>query len=168
MPFPEYTATADIFTSEEEIFRLFSFEGADLHTDDLDDQGTNYYAELAQRATSQILTYLGSKYASADLASSPRIRELATNIAAYRLSARRGNPTLFREQYEEALIELERYREGSLTINLPQTNGSRTIYQSVIIDNRFNFRPVRIVPQASTSVKSGQAVAYQAHPNDVQ
>lgn len=159
-PYVLIPADGTAFTSIEEIRRIFSIEGVDLHLDDLDDQEETYITELCSQATSRILTYLGGRYDFNDLSSHPRIREIATYIACWKISHRRGNPSLYIAQYEEALLELERFRDGTLFLDLPTTYGARAVMQTPVIDNRFVYTGNRINPRSSSDVKSGQSQLY--------
>lgn len=170
MPFPQYTSDTDVYvmTSIAEMQQELSFVGWKLHLDDLDPTDPNYLSgadalvtssnmvtTYIQRATSQVMENLGARYKIADIYLIPRIREIATYIALYKLTARRGNQPLFENQYLNALDTLEDYKRGDLYLKAP-SNGNRAYCQSSIIDLRFNLSPNRIIPTRSTQVQSGQ------------
>ncbi len=160
MSFPEYvpTDTTDdgaieyLFTSVEEIQRMLSLAGERRHTDDVDPDSINYdyendsdvnrdnvLAELIQRATSHIMSRLGPRYLAADIYRVPRIREIATYWAIYKLTKRRGNNPLYEEDYIESEATLDDFRTGAQFLDAP-SNGQRAYMQSYIIDNRYSAR----------------------------
>lgn len=178
MAFPDYipdhltpSNVPVAFTSIPEIERLLSYKGKYLHQDDLDitddnyTQGThveanvsNQITELIQRVTSGIMEYLAPRYAPEILEKIPRIREIATYWACYKLTGRRGNEPLYEEEYAESLDTLERYREGSLYLDCP-SRGPRAVVQSYVTDSRFYRNPVRVLATSSTSKVPGQNLA---------
>jgi len=88
------------------------------------------------------------------------VRERATYIACYFLSFRRGNPTLFQYQYEEALKELEEARDNLIFLDVPQTSGVRPLAYNILHDNRFNITPIRVIPATSSRMGRGQLSAF--------
>jgi phage gp36-like protein len=144
-----------LYTTREEIERTFSTEGASLHTDDLPPLD-DFWTELCERASAKVNLFLGSRYRAIDLASHQQIRKIATYIALYYLSKRRGNPHLYGDDYNESITELGLIRDGDLYIDLPLKSGERAMMQNVLIDNRYAFEPMRVLPD-STVVRPGQA-----------
>lgn len=174
MAFPQYvsdtnpTGTVLYLTSLAEIQQEFSTKGIRLHIDDMvltdtnydshndsDVVSANYITTLLQRATSHVMSYLAPRYAIADIYQIPRLREIATYWACYKLSKRRGNDALYQEDYAEGQDDLEDYRDGTKYLAAP-SNGRRAYMQSGIVDLRFTQRPYRTIPLASSSVQSGQ------------
>jgi hypothetical protein len=162
-----------LFTSLEEIQMLFSSWGERQHTDDLNPNDENYdegnqssatrlafLNELIQRATSHVMSYLGPRYTANAIYRIPRIREIATYWACYKLSRRRGNQPVYEYEYFEAMDDLEKYRAGELYLDAP-SNGPRAIMQSYVVDNRFYTQPLRVLTQSSTSIVPGQRIAYR-------
>jgi len=165
--------TVYLFTSLEEIQRLFSSWGERQHTDDINPNDENYnddnqsaatriafLEELIQRATSHIMSYLGPRYTADAIYRIPRIREIATYWACYKLSRRRGNQPVYELEYFEAMDDLEKYRAGELYLDAP-SNGPRAIMQSYVVDNRFYTQPLRVLTQSSTSIVPGQRIAFR-------
>lgn len=179
MAFPQYISdTLDsnpapqpiYFTSIAEIEQELSAKGYNLHTDDLrftdpnydssnvtDVTETNYLATLLQRATSHVLSYLSPRYNAANLQKIPRIREIATYWACYKLTGRRGNQPLYEDEFNEGQDDLEEFRDGTKYLPAP-SNGRRAYVHSGIVDLRFTRQPWRTIPQASTAIQSGQNV----------
>jgi len=177
MAFPEYASDTNslvtpydplLMTTPQEIHRLFSTTGEKLHTDDLNSDDDNYnrsndstvnrdnfLSELAQRATSHIMTFLAPRYKIDDIYQIPRLREIATYWAVYKLTRRRGNEPVYEEEYIEAMDELEMFRSGERYLDAP-SGGQRAYMQSSIVDLRYNRSPIRVIPDGSTKVVSGQ------------
>jgi hypothetical protein len=133
MAFPEYVSDTivgediepTLLTSIAEIQRVYSRAGVQLHLDDLDPDDANYDAdnhtdatkdnfltEVIQRATSEIMSFLAPRYTTDSVYQLPRMREIATYWACYKISKRRGNEPIFEEEYIEAMDELADYRSG--------------------------------------------------------
>jgi hypothetical protein len=147
---------AYLFTSEDEMLRLFSEDGTLLHTDDVADNDEVIY-EIVERATGRVKQILNKSFDDINLMASPRIREIATIIGCYLLSIRRGNPSLYAEQYVEALADLEQIANGELYLSeLPRSGNTLVVYQNVSSDNRFPFSPVRVDAITSNRTVSGQ------------
>lgn len=133
-----------LFTSEQELVRLISEDGTLLHTDDDSDNDEIIY-EIVERATGRVKQILNKGFDDIDLSKSPRIREIATIIGCYLLSIRRGNPSLYAEQYVEALADLDQIANGELYLSeLPRSSNTLVVYQNVSSDNRFPFSPIRV------------------------
>jgi hypothetical protein len=133
-----------LFTSEQELVRLVSEDGTLLHTDDESDNDEIIY-EIVERATGRVKQTLNKGFDDIDLSKSPRIREIATIIGCYLLSIRRGNPSLYAEQYIEALADLDQIASGELYLSeLPRSSNTLVVYQNVSSDNRFPFSPIRV------------------------
>jgi len=145
-----------LFTSEDEMLRLVSEDGTLLHTDDVADNDEVIY-EIAERATGRIKQVLNKSFDDINLTQSPRIREIATIIGCYLLSIRRGNPSLYAEQYVEALADLEQIANGELYLaELPRSGNTLVVFQNVSSDNRFPFSPIRVDAITSNRTVSGQ------------
>lgn len=179
MAFPQYTSDTYnndpvplpvYFTTIAEIEQELSAKGYNLHTDDLrytdpnydssnagDVSEDNYLLTLRQRATSHVLSYLAPRYTAVNLSLIPRIREIATYWACYKLTGRRGNEQLYEEEYLEGQEDLEEFRDGTKYLPAP-SNGRRAYVHSGIVDLRFTRQPWRTIPQASTAIQSGQNV----------
>jgi hypothetical protein len=145
-----------VFTSEDEMNRLISEDGALLHTDDVADNEEVMY-ELCERATGRIKQVLNKSFDDINLKDSPRIREIATIIGCYLLSIRRGNPSLYAEQYIEALTDLDQIATGDLFLSeLPRSGNTLVVFQNVSSDNRFPFTPIRVDSISSNRTVGGQ------------
>ena len=145
-----------LFTSEDEIMRLISEDGTLLHTDDVTDNDEIIY-ELIERATGRIKQVLNKSFDDVNLAQSPRIREIATIVGCYLLSIRRGNPSLYAEQYVEALADLEQIANGELYLSeLPRSGNTQVVFQNVSSDNRFPYSPIRVDAITSSRTVSSQ------------
>ena len=180
MAFPQYSSdtvvdiTTYTFTTIAEIAQEFSNKALEQRTDDLDvvdinydsnnpsdTTEANYWTTICQRVTSEIMSFLAPRYSAATLSTIPRIREIATYWACYKLSKRRGNPSLYEEEYLDAKEELELYRSGDRYLDAP-SNGPRAYLQSSVVDVRFTRQPVRIIRAASSSMIANQAESVYA------
>lgn len=179
MAFPPYTPdyvddsnVEILLTSEAEIERVLGYKGVKLHLDDLDDlddnylDGTdvdatkeNYTNEVIQRVSSEVLGYLVPRFDAELCSQNPLIRKIATYWAAHDISRRRGNEPLYETEVAEGIEKLERYREGSLYLNVP-SRGPRAIVQSYVTDSRYYQNPTRVLRMASTSIVSRQKLAW--------
>lgn len=147
------------FTSREEIERLFSRSGVTYHTEDFQDpELTVVINEIVIRATEKVLQFLRGRYVESDMAESYWVRMHATFIGAYYLSVRQGNPSLYDDQYNEALLDLALARDG--VINPGLATPARIVVQTPMIDSRY-FNPNRIDPLRSSKVYSGQRLPYR-------
>ena len=182
MAFPEYLSDTDlkvtpftnyIFVTIDEIQAELSAKGERLHTDDINPANdnyddtisatvnrTSYIAQLCQRITSDMMSYLAPRYRPQDIYQIPRIREIATYWACYKLTKRRGNEPLYEAEYLEGEETLERFRDGSLYLDAPCT--PRAYMQSYLIDMRSTYQPTRVIREASTSVIANQRVLQRA------
>ena len=178
MVFPEYRSDTEVdntlllMTTKQEMARLLSNRGLEMHADDLnflsenfdeyngdEETDANWLTEVIQRTTSEIMSILGSKYAVEDIYLLPKIREIATYMAVYKYTGRRGNEPLYRSEYLEGLDTLEKFAKGELYLNAP-TNGPRSYMISYAVDNRFAYQPVRVIRQGSSNMVRGQKEFY--------
>lgn len=174
MAFPEYVSDTDtiLMTSKEEMARLVSNFALEAHSDDLnflsgnfdeyngnEETDTNWRTECIQRTTSEIMSYLGAKYSIENVYQNPMIREIATYMAVYKFTGRRGNEPLYRAEYLEGLDKLEKFVSGELYLDAP-TNGPRAYMLSYAVDNRYAYQPIRAIRQGSSNLIPGQKEFY--------
>lgn len=174
MAFPQYVSDTQVesipvyLTSLAEMEQEFSTKGWKLHVDDMtvtdpnyDSRNevevvtSNYLTTLMQRATSHVMSYLAPRYSIANISTIPRLREIATYWALYKLTGRKGNDPLYEREYIEGQDDLEEYRDGTKYLEAP-SNGRRAYVHSGIVDLRFSTQPWRTIPKASTAIQSGQ------------
>lgn len=151
--------TEDQFTSLDEIRRVFSVDGVNNHVEDfLAEEFTLVINEIIVRATETVLQFLRGRYVVSSMAASYWVRMKATWIACYYLSVRQGNPALYGDQYQEAMLDLALARDGIINpgLNTPM----RVISQTPMMDSRF-FHTNRIDPSRSTKTYSGQRLPYR-------
>lgn len=148
-----------VYTSIEEIDRLFSEVGRAYASDDQPDN-EDVLNEVIQRATGRVNQYLSKVFDPINLYQSQRIREIATIIACYLLSIRRGNPSLYSEQYLEALADLEAIVSGELYLSeLPRTANAPVTMQNVSSDNRYPFTPIRVDPLSASKLTGKEYIS---------
>ncbi len=91
-------AQSVLFTNEEDLVALLSTDGEVGAVDDdasgaLSPQEVAYVTRACNYATSRCIWYLGTRYATGDLAQSWIVNEWATILACWWLRCRRGNPS---------------------------------------------------------------------------
>lgn len=139
-------------TSQEEMEELFSISGVDNHTEDLN--APEYHIQKCiDVASERVLMHLRSQYSEEQLETHPVIREIATYIALYTLSVRRGQPSLYSTQYEQAMTDLALMKEGLFLLGIPSR--VNVAVQTPNTDQRF-FYPVRVDDKTSTHVTPNQ------------
>lgn len=152
-----------VFTSRNEIERLYSTLAVNLRSDDLSAANqTNMFNDLVNAATSTVASYTLRYYNNIDLVNSSWVRRRATIIAAYYLSMRRANGTQFGLEYQRVIEELEKF----LTTNppfIPNDSGGLVPIRSAaiptvsrqIVDDRYRSDKLRRVPTQSTKPYPG-------------
>lgn len=180
MPFPLYVPDFKdevfepiLLTSIQEMERVLGAKGIRLHIQDLDpandeyDDDTDIFSttenvleEYIQRVSSKVLQYLEPRFDAKLCSQNPSIREIATYWACHDISRRRGNEPLYEAEVAEGIERLERYRDGSLYLNIPSSR-PRVYSQAFITDNRYLRNPTRVLRSASTEVVAGQKMAYE-------
>jgi hypothetical protein len=114
--------------------------------------------EIVIRATETVLQFLRGRYVVSDMANSYWVRMKATFIACYYLSLRQGNPSLYGDQYQEAMLDLAMARDG--IINPGLATPARIVVQTPMMDSRY-FNPSRIDPLKSSKIYSGQRLPFR-------
>lgn len=147
------------YTTEAEVTRLFSSLGVENRVDDLTDAGDleDLWEDITEDATSMINQYCENFYTSLDLNGSRWVRIRATYIACHILSYRRGNPSLFRDRYEQILEELEKVSIGSLLIpSLPTRSDFTPAMTNVAVNDKYYIDKIRVHSTISTGGSSGR------------
>lgn len=145
-----------LLTSRAEMELIFHTSGVDAHFEDLADD-TDALNLIITWASETVLQYLRHRYDDEDMVTSQWVRQRATYIALYLLSKRGGNPGLYLDEYMEAQLDCGSARDGMLAIGIPTV--VRAIQQTPQLDNRM-FQPLRVNPNASTKIVSGQRTPY--------
>lgn len=165
---PEVLLDAYLFTSREEMERVYSTIGVTLRADDLSESGdksnhTKMLWEVVNAATETVNSYTLKYYNPSALVNSPWIRRRATIIACYYLSMRRANGTQFTREFQLIIAELEKFL-GPKPPLIPGPDGNpvpvRTsmipTVSSYIIDDRLRYEKLRVRQQYSTKPYPGQ------------
>lgn len=159
---PEYDLI--LFTSIEEIQRIYSTIGVTLRTDDMDQESYDYMmAEIINAATETVNSYTLKYYNADAIQLSPWVRRRATIIGCYYLSMRRANGTQFAREFQLIIEELEKFLGPKPPI-IPGPDGNpvpvRTsmipTVSSYIIDDRLRYEKLRVRQQYSTKPYPGQ------------
>lgn len=151
---------AYLYSSESEINRRMSVPMTDDYAEDdpyaaVTNPDTNL-ADAIAMATDEVNIYCLYWYEEADLANSSWIRNLATWIACYHLTQRKGEPAKFENQYDKAIAFLERVRSGELQVpRLPQRADLSPCHSNYVIDSRFTKAQSRVQRETSTGQSYG-------------
>lgn len=151
-----------LYTSEDEIRRLLSSDGANEWSDDLSEAGEDYYfTEVIEDATGTINQYLVRLYSEVDMVNSPWIRRRATYIAAYHYTKRRGNPGLYGDDYLRCIDDLLEVVDGNAVVpGLPFDAGMQAVMQNVTIDQRYLYHKPRVRMTMSTDTSGREFLQY--------
>lgn len=155
------------FTSTEEIIRLVSLDGSNQWVDDLDKSDyDDFMIEAISDATLTCMQYIGMKHDAVDLYQSYWVRRRATYIAAYHFTKRRGDPGLYGEMFNRAILDLEQVADGIIQIpDVPFSSGMLAVMQSPVVDMRYLQNKIRIRQSASTDT-SGREYLMSPFPYD--
>lgn len=82
-----------------------------------DDTPPHHLGEVIARASLKVDQHCLLLYEAGRLAQSEQIKQVAADIAAHLLCRRRGNPSVFREEYDEAMLYLRRVQLGVLQVH---------------------------------------------------
>lgn len=141
-----------LLTSQEEIERIWSQDGANLLADDDQDGNAEplVWDDIIYEATDTVLMYTQKRYAAENLVSSPWAHRAASIIGAYFLSQRRGNPERFETAYQRIMELLEMVLSGKLRIpRVPLSSQQTPSMSTYVVDDRFSQRNIRTVPGLS-------------------
>jgi hypothetical protein len=161
------TALAVTYCTQADLEALLSVDG---HTGRLDDDATGtlsatesgYLTKAINWATDRVNFYLGSQYASTNLANSWLVNNWAVICAAYWLSCRRGNPPpgSMDQLYKEAVEDMKLVKSGQY--QLPDTalrDSAFPAWSNVRTDFLYALRRVRV--QRPISDKTSTSPEYQ-------
>lgn len=139
-------------TSQSEIERVLSASGALQNVDD-DENGTaetTVWDDIVDEATEIVHLYALKFYTSLVLYTSPWARRTTTRIGCHLATSRRGNPSLYNDAYDRAIGFLEKVATGDLQIpGLPTRSNLSPAMSNYQIDNRYNLRKTRVIPEIS-------------------
>ena len=149
------------YTTQVEIRRLVSSDGADQWLIDIPSDTADYFTDIIEDATGTINMYLEKFYDPADMANSSWIRRRATYIAAYHLTKRRGDPGLYGDDYLRIIQELQEANEGLIQVpELSYQSGMLAVMQNVTVDQRFIYAKNRVRQSISTDTGGRENLTY--------
>lgn len=122
------------YTTAERLEKRISADGFDLRLDD----DPTAIDEVIMEASVEVFSYLGNRYANADLAASEVVQLWATDIAMYFLCTRRNNPASGAAQfrYDQAIEKLKAVEMGQLKIPLlPGIKGAAPVLSNQRVTN---------------------------------
>lgn len=138
------------YTTQVEIQRLMTSAGYTEYTTD-DQVPADVLADAINQATDEVNTYLHRWYAESDLADNRRVRTLATYLAAYHLTQRRGEEARYANEVEEARKYLQEVHDGLKQLpRCPQRADLAPCHSNYVIDDRFAKQKVRVQSETST------------------
>lgn len=105
-------AITEYCTSDDLLNRLSAIGVIDR----ADDTPPDDLGEVIARASIKVDQYCRLLYDQSRLAQSDWVREVTADIAAHLLCRRRGNPSVFKEEYTESMEDLRRVQLGALQI----------------------------------------------------
>lgn len=146
-----------LFTSQQEIERLWSSMGAELLADDDQDGNAEdgVWDDIIYEATETVSMYCQKRYLGAALASSPWVHRAATVLGAYFLSSRRGLPERYEDRYQRVMSLLEEVLNGRLRIpNLALSSQQTPALSTYVVDDRFSQKNIRTVPGNSVGTRT--------------
>ena len=149
-----------LFTSEAEMRRIMSVRSVtDYASDgDVSDVEDTNLADIIAQATDEINFYCLRFYTEALLSENSYIRRLATWIACYHLSQRRGEPERYVGEYNNAIDQLKQVQQGSAQIpRIPWRSDFAPSHSNIVIDDRYGKARGRTqVETSSGGTYSGQ------------
>ncbi len=148
------------YTSQAEIERIWSVQGAAVHVDDYlgdetppNDDATFQAAvwdEIIAEATDEVNFYLAKFYEPGPMALNRWVRTRATWIGCYLLSLRRGDPGYYQTLYDKAIAQLERVDETHPVPRLSYNQSFTPSMSNIRIDDRFRVAQQRVMSTIST------------------
>lgn len=142
-----------LFTSQTEIERLWSAEGAGLLADDDEDGNAepNVWNDIIYEATDTVTMYVQRRYTDGSaLSLSSWVRRAATVLGAYYLSQRRANPERFESAYQRIMNLLEEIWAGKLRIpRLAMSSQQTPALSNYVVDDRYPNNNIRVKSQQS-------------------
>ena len=163
---PPGIAVPYYYTSQGEIERLFSQQGAASNVDDYMSDETPpssdvvfqaaVWDDVCCAATDEANLYLINFHEPADLYGSRWVRTRTTWIACYYLSMRRGNPGYFKTLYEHAIDDFGKINESRPVPRLALNSSFTPALSNIRIDDRFLVAKERVEPTISTGGTSSR------------
>lgn len=156
------------YSSRSEIERLMSTLSVEEYASEAalgDDEDANI-ADVIAQATDEVNYYCLKFYTEELMSENSYIRRLATDIAAYYLSQRRGEPERYVGLYNGAIDKLKEVNAGTHQIpRLPWRSDFAPCHSNIVLDYRFGKRIARVEEQTSSGEGySGQNVDISFNP----
>lgn len=150
------------FTTKCEIDRIMSIPSREDYSEDDPDSLTTDPDEVINdaivQATDEVNTYCLRYYSEASLANNSYIRRIATWIACYLLTQRKGEQGRYEGQYAKAIEWLQKVHDGAMQVpRLAQKSDLVPCHSNFVIDERFSKAKIRVQNETST----GQAYSGQ-------
>jgi len=142
----DFTSTLPYtFTSLTEMERVFSESGIDLRSDDfIGSEYSDLIVSIINSATVRVKTILNKLYDDVDIYENIRVREIATYIACYLLSIRRGNDSLYLGEMLQGMDDLQDMVDGDLFIDAPRKSEISVNILNFTTDNRNPHFPIKV------------------------
>lgn len=140
-------------TSVQQIKDLYGEEAFNLALHKMGDTTSRdrFMSLVIDDATTEVDMYLWQRYDQADYTSSPWVQSRTTWIAAHNLSVRTAQPGYFQSMYEKAIDDLERVKDGELSIpDVPLRSNTFPSMSNIVIDDAYGEQRQRV--QQTTSV----------------
>jgi hypothetical protein len=154
-------ATPLLLTTQGEVESIFSSLAVQLRLDDDDDlvPTTQYMTDAIIEASDTAYEYLLHYYDGSVLETSTWVRRRVAYIAAHILSRRCGNPAQYSDEYDKAISDFERIRNGLWFIPRMSTKDDFTpTVSNQVVDYRYSRAKLRTDPVTSGDLGQGRPI----------
>lgn len=140
-------------TSEQQIIDLYGQNGYDGILEKMKDGAARdrFMSQVIDDATTEVDIHLWQRYDQADYTNHPWVQARCTWIAAHIASVRTGQPGYFQSLYEKAIDDMERVKDGELSLpDVPMRSNTFPSMSNIVIDDYYGEQRQRV--QETTSV----------------
>ena len=145
-----------LYATQAEVEDILGAVGVRLRVDDGDDgtidpEDADRLQEAIWEATDIINEYALHYYTAEALETSAWIRRKCSYMAAYLMGRRRGNKSIYKDEYDQTISRLQRIQNGLLNIpRLPKRDDFEPRMSNLVVDQNYSKKKIRA--DRSTSV----------------
>lgn len=157
--------TAGHYSSQSEVARLLGVNAISLMMEDWESNDTSaVWDDILESVDEDINFHIGHKYPE-DSFSNTFLRRIGTQLACARISARRGNPSLYVREANLALNKLELIRSGEANIpGILAPNYETGAHVRNFVMQPLGYHPMRVESTKSTGNQySGLDFAFEPY-----